>query len=101
MDVFITYEDYTQSNVSLKYNEAVAGQYLKYFKQMSDACLKKPELLRHTDIHIKIPVIDRLHLNCKLSLILDDFTSSKTCHTFYHIHSPISIRFVTGHKLPH
>lgn len=36
VDVFITYEDYTQSNVSLKYNEAVAGQYLKYFKQMSE-----------------------------------------------------------------
>lgn len=36
VDVFITYEDYTQSNVSLKYNEAVAGQYLKYYKQMSE-----------------------------------------------------------------
>lgn len=36
VDVFISYEDYTQSNVSLKYNEAVAGQYLKYYKQMSE-----------------------------------------------------------------
>lgn len=36
VDVFISYEDYTQSDVSLKYNEAVAGQYLKYYKQMSE-----------------------------------------------------------------
>lgn len=36
VDVFITYEDYTQTNVSLKYNQALAAQYLKYFQEMSD-----------------------------------------------------------------
>ena len=36
VDVFITYEDFTEENVSLKYNEAVAAQYLKYYRQMAD-----------------------------------------------------------------
>ena len=36
VDVFITYEDYTQENVSLKYNEGLAAQYLKYYRQMAE-----------------------------------------------------------------
>ena len=36
MDIFITYEDYTESNVSLKYNESIAAEYLKYFREMSE-----------------------------------------------------------------
>ena len=36
VDVFITYEDFTEENVSLKYNEAIAAQYLKYYRQMAD-----------------------------------------------------------------
>ncbi len=36
VDVFITCEDFTEENVSLKYNEAVAAQYLKYYRQMAD-----------------------------------------------------------------
>ena len=36
LDVFITYEDFTEENVSLKYNEAVAAQYLKYYRQMAE-----------------------------------------------------------------
>lgn len=36
VDVFITYEDFTEENVSLKYNEAVAAQYLKYYHQMAE-----------------------------------------------------------------
>lgn len=35
VDVFITYEDFTEENVSLKYNEAIAAQYLKYYHQMA------------------------------------------------------------------
>ena len=34
VDIFITYEDYTESNVSLKYNESIAAEYLKYFREM-------------------------------------------------------------------
>ena len=36
LDVFITYEDYAEENVALKYNEERAGQYLKYFRQMAE-----------------------------------------------------------------
>ncbi len=36
VDVFITYEDYTEENFALKYNEDVAAAYLKYLKQMAE-----------------------------------------------------------------
>jgi len=35
VDMFITYEDYTESNVSVKYNRDVAADYLKYLNQMA------------------------------------------------------------------
>lgn len=35
VDVFITYEDYTENNVCLKYNKDIAEEYLKYLKQMA------------------------------------------------------------------
>ena len=37
IDLFITYEDYTQSRVSVKYNKEIAEQYLQYAGQISDA----------------------------------------------------------------
>ena len=36
VDVFISYEDYTEENFALKYNEEVAAAYLKYLNQMAD-----------------------------------------------------------------
>ena len=36
VDIFISYEDFTQDNVSLKYNEALAAQYLTYLNQMAE-----------------------------------------------------------------
>lgn len=36
VDIFITYEDFSEEQVLLKYNEALAGEYLKYFKQMEE-----------------------------------------------------------------
>lgn len=36
VDLFIAYEDYTQSRVSVKYNREIAGQYLEYLQQMSE-----------------------------------------------------------------
>ncbi len=36
IDVFITYEDTSENQVSLKYNEALAKEYLEYFQKMSD-----------------------------------------------------------------
>ncbi|MDD6328876.1 MAG: YicC family protein [Lachnospiraceae bacterium] len=34
VDVFITYEDYTKSNVCVKYNREVAAEYIAYMKSM-------------------------------------------------------------------
>lgn len=36
VDVFISYEDFTQSHMVLQYNQELAGQYMTYFKQMSE-----------------------------------------------------------------
>lgn len=36
VDVFITYEDYADMNFSLKYNENVAAEYLKYYRRMAE-----------------------------------------------------------------
>jgi uncharacterized protein (TIGR00255 family) len=35
VDVFITYEDYTENNISVKYNQKLAEEYMKHFKKMS------------------------------------------------------------------
>ena len=37
IDVYITYEDYSQTNVTLKYNEELARQYLEYAKKAEEA----------------------------------------------------------------
>ncbi len=36
VDVFITYEDYTESNVCVKYNREIAAEYVGYLKEMSE-----------------------------------------------------------------
>ncbi len=35
LDVFVTYEDFTEEKASLKYNEHLAAEYLKYYRQMA------------------------------------------------------------------
>lgn len=37
IDIFITYEDMAESQASLKYNEGLAAEYMKYFKKMEEA----------------------------------------------------------------
>ena len=37
VDIFITYEDFSESQVSLKYNETLAKEYLSYFKMMQES----------------------------------------------------------------
>ena len=37
VDIFITYEDTSENQVSLKYNPTLAAEYLSYFKQMEEA----------------------------------------------------------------
>lgn len=36
VDIFITCEDFNKANFSLKYNEELAGEYLKYLQQMAE-----------------------------------------------------------------
>ena len=36
LDLFITYEDYAEENESLKFNEGIAAEYLKYYRQMAE-----------------------------------------------------------------
>ena len=36
VDIFITYEDLSQSQVSVKYNAVLAAEYLKYLRQMEE-----------------------------------------------------------------
>ena len=36
VDVYITYEDYTEDNFALKYNATLAGEYLKHLREMSE-----------------------------------------------------------------
>ena len=33
VDIFITYEDYTESNLCVKYNRELAAEYMKYLEQ--------------------------------------------------------------------
>ncbi|MBQ7954367.1 MAG: YicC family protein [Lachnospiraceae bacterium] len=36
VDIFITYEDFSENNVSVKYNKETAATYLQYLKQMAE-----------------------------------------------------------------
>ena len=36
VDLFITYEDFTESNVCVKYNKELAAEYMQYFARMAD-----------------------------------------------------------------
>ena len=36
VDLFISYEDLSESQVALKYNSALAAEYLSYFKKMAE-----------------------------------------------------------------
>lgn len=36
VDVFVTYEDFAEETAELKYNESIAAEYLKYFRQMAE-----------------------------------------------------------------
>lgn len=36
IDIFITYEDFSENNVSIKYNKDIAAEYLKFLKEMAE-----------------------------------------------------------------
>lgn len=36
VDIFITYEDYTENNFAVKYNPEIAGEYMKYLNEIAE-----------------------------------------------------------------
>lgn len=36
VDIFIAYEDFSDSNISLKYHESVAAEYVKYYREIAE-----------------------------------------------------------------
>lgn len=55
VDVFITYEDYTENNMVLKYNEELAAEYVRVLQQMSEQFgvendVKVASLSRYPDV---------------------------------------------------
>jgi uncharacterized protein (TIGR00255 family) len=57
VDLYITYEDYTEDNFSLQYNEGLAGEYLKYLRQMAETFsleddIRVSTLSRYPDVFV-------------------------------------------------
>lgn len=57
VDIYITYEDYTEDNFSLKYNAALAEEYLKHLREMSkqfglDDDIRVSTLSRYPDVFV-------------------------------------------------
>lgn len=44
VDIFITYEDYKENKVCVKYNQEIAAEYVKYLSEMADTFHLKSEL---------------------------------------------------------
>ena len=51
IDVFITYEDYTSSDYTLKYNRELAAEYLRYLNQMAEEF--------HLDNDVRVTTLSR------------------------------------------
>lgn len=63
VDIFITYEDYTETKMSLKYNGALASEYMEYFKNMEkqfgiDNDIKVSGLARFPEVLTMEPVVE-------------------------------------------
>ena len=57
VDIFVTYEDYAEENFALKYNEKLAGAYLKYLNQMAETFglekdIRVSNLSRYPDVFV-------------------------------------------------
>jgi uncharacterized protein (TIGR00255 family) len=57
VDLYITYEDYSEDNFSLQYNESLAGEYLKYLRQMAETFsleddIRVSTLSRYPDVFV-------------------------------------------------
>ena len=55
VDLFITYEDYTEEKMALKYNASLAAEYMAYFEKMAeqfhiDNDIRVSDLARYPDV---------------------------------------------------
>ena len=55
VDLFITYEDYTEEKMALKYNRSLASEYMEYFAKMAEQFhiendITVSDLARYTDV---------------------------------------------------
>lgn len=55
VDIFITYEDFTENNVCIRYNKEIAAEYMEYLKQMAtdfglDNDIKVSQLSRYPEV---------------------------------------------------
>ena len=68
VDIFITYEDFTENNVCIKYNKDIANEYMTYLKQLSsdfalDFDIRVSTLSRYPEVFtMEEQVIDEVEL---------------------------------------
>lgn len=81
VDIFITYEDYTESNVCVKYNEDIAMSYMKYIDNISEKIgvnndVKPSVLARFPEVFtLEEQTVDEDKLWKLLEKVIDDAAS--------------------------
>ena len=85
VDIFISYEDLSDGQVSLKYNESLAAEYLEYFKQMEEKFgiendVRVSALSRYPEIFTMEEDTDELWKGLKKALdgAVDGFVTTRT-----------------------
>ena len=82
VDLYITFEDYTEEKALVKYNKEIAGEYLKFLKQMSDDFslendIRVSSLSRFPEVFTMEELeIDEEALFSELSVVLEDALKS-------------------------
>lgn len=87
VDVYITYEDYTENNFAIQYNEAVAAEYLSHLNHMADKFglendIKVSTLSRYPEVFtLEEQKVDEKEIGALLmramELAMEQFTESR------------------------
>lgn len=94
VDLYISFEDYTEENALVKYNHEIAGEYLKYLKQMGEDFglendIRVSTLSRFPEVFTMEELeVDEDALFSELSVVIED-----ACKKF------VEAREVEGEKL--
>jgi uncharacterized protein (TIGR00255 family) len=94
VDLYISFEDYTEENALVKYNHEIAGEYLKYLKQMGEDFglendIRVSTLSRFPEVFTMEELeVDEDALFSELSIVIED-----ACKKF------VEAREVEGEKL--